>query len=109
LIFLLYIYIKSYNEACHAYGKSLKINPLNKAAIAAQCNIYIIQGKLNDAENLLKVSLNRITCYKLRTLYAKVLVAMTKYTDAIEQLHLSISLNPEESKFHSFLILFYYI
>ena len=78
-------------EACSAYMRAIKLNPMNKIAINNLVNILIAQNKYNDAYQILVSSLGRLSCHRLRTLYAKVLVAMSKYDEAIAQLHIAIS------------------
>jgi anaphase-promoting complex subunit 7 len=78
-------------EACSAYMRAIKLNPMNKNAINNLVNILIAQNKYNDAYQILVSALGRMSCHRLRTLYAKVLVAMSKYDEAIAQLHIAIS------------------
>jgi Flp pilus assembly protein TadD len=44
----------------------------------------------------LKAVLNRKPSAKLRTLLAKALASQSKYGEAVEQLHLAISLHPQD-------------
>jgi len=78
-------------EACSAYMRAIKLNPMNKIAINNLVNILITQNKYPDAYQILVSALGRLSCHRLRTLYAKVLVAMSKYDEAIVQLHIAIS------------------
>jgi len=89
--------VHEYDDAISHYTKALKLNPLNINAAASLSDVLLSQGKLHEASSLLQNSLNRRCCYRLRTQYAKVLGAMGQFHEAIEQLHLAISLNPDDS------------
>ena len=93
----LLVRMHEHDDATSHYSKALKLNPLNINAAVSLSEVLLLQSKLHEAAQVLQNSLNRRCCYKLRTQYAKVLVAMTRYHEAIEQLHLAISLNPEDS------------
>ena len=89
--------MNEFEDAAAHYTKALKLNPFNINAAASLSDVLLSQGKLNEAAHLLQNSLNKRCCYRLRTQYAKVLVAMGQFPEAIEQLHLAISINPDDS------------
>lgn len=86
-----------YPDAYSEYSKAIKINPNNKIAIYNLANILTTQEKYTEASQLLCSALNRVSCHRLRTIYAKVLIGLQRFAEAIEQLHLAISLSPDDS------------
>ena len=86
-----------YADACNEYSKAIKLNPNNKSAIYNLVNTLTMQDKYAEAAQLLSSTLSRVSCHRLRTIYAKVLIALQRFAEAIEQLHLAIGLSPDGS------------
>eukprot|EP01038_Epipyxis_sp_PR26KG_P011855 gene11855-15861_t len=85
------------SECIRAFAKSLKLNPANKAAATSMAQALIAQGKLEEAVDCLVTILSKVSCGKLRLLLAKTQVSLGRHHEAIENLHISISLSPKDS------------
>mmetsp|Transcript_15880 Transcript_15880/g.23218 ORF Transcript_15880/g.23218 Transcript_15880/m.23218 type:complete len:637 (+) Transcript_15880:2-1912(+) len=84
-------------ESVKAFGKALRLDPWNKIAAASIADALSNQGKCEEAVECLTAVLSKCSCSKTRLQLAKVYSAMGKYNDAIENLHLSIGMNPKNS------------
>ena len=83
-------------DSIRAYKKALKLDPSSKAAVLGLSKAYIIEQNYTDAIDILTTMLSQIQCDKLRLQLGKALAGAGQYDEAIENLHLAISLNPKD-------------
>jgi len=85
------------SEVFTAFSKALKLNPVSKDAAARLADVLVAQGKNEEAADCILNVLNHVSCHELRFHLAKIYTTMGRYQEAIENLHISISLNPEDA------------
>lgn len=84
-------------ESVRAYSKALKLSPLNKLAVQGMAQVYIDEEKFEEAAACITEALRKISCHKLQLLLAKAQAGSGLYNEAIENLHISISMHPKDS------------
>ena len=90
-----YFKMRDFEKAIAAYQEALKINPDMFEAYVASGEIYVLQGKINEAEPLLaKADQKKINDAKLRFLQGLVMAIKQNYNAAESYFKEAIKLSP---------------
>lgn len=84
-------------ESMKAYSRALKLDPACARAASSLAEILVSQGKLHEASLCLRSVLERQSSYQLRLQFAKILISLGNYTEAVEQLHAAIVQAPADN------------